>query len=56
MSRAVTPPLTTVPWRMYERGQRAAELLLAMLAGQPPPAEVLLPATRRGMAARADRI
>jgi signal transduction histidine kinase/AraC-like DNA-binding protein len=45
LSRAVTPPLTTVPWRMYERGQQAAELLLAMLAGQPPPAEVLLPAT-----------
>ncbi|MDQ1301591.1 MAG: hypothetical protein QG637_1513, partial [Chloroflexota bacterium] len=45
LSRAVTPPLTTVPWRMYERGQRAAELLLAMLAGQTPPAQVLLPAT-----------
>lgn len=45
LSRAVTPPLTTVPWRMYERGQQAAELLLAMLDGQTPPAELLLPAT-----------
>ncbi len=45
LSRAVTPPLTTVPWRMYERGQRAAELLLAMLAGETRPAQVLLPAT-----------
>jgi signal transduction histidine kinase/DNA-binding LacI/PurR family transcriptional regulator/AraC-like DNA-binding protein len=45
LSRAITPPLTTVPWRMYERGQRAAELLLAMLAGEPAPDQVLLPAS-----------
>ncbi len=45
LSRAVTPPLTTVPWRMYERGQKAAELLLEMLAGRPVPDQVLLPAT-----------
>ncbi len=44
LSRAVTPPLTTVPWRMYERGQKAAELLLEMLAGRPVPEQVLLPA------------
>lgn len=43
LSKVVTPPLTTVPWRMYERGQEAARLLLAMLAGETPPTQVLLP-------------
>lgn len=44
LSRAVTPPLTTVPWRMHERGRKAVELLLAMLDGEPAPEQVLLPA------------
>ncbi len=43
VSRVVTPPLTTVPWRMYERGRQAASLLLSMLAGDPVPDQVLLP-------------
>lgn len=43
LSRVVTPPLTTVPWRMYERGRQAANLMLAMLAGESVPAQVLLP-------------
>jgi len=43
LSKVVTPPLTTVPWRMYERGQEAARLLLAMLTDETPPAQVLLP-------------
>jgi signal transduction histidine kinase/DNA-binding LacI/PurR family transcriptional regulator/AraC-like DNA-binding protein len=43
LSRAVTPALTTVPWRMYERGRQAAKLLLAMLAGESVPDHVLLP-------------
>ena len=42
-SKVVTPPLTTIPWRMYERGRQAARLLLAMLAGEPVPEQVLLP-------------
>jgi signal transduction histidine kinase/DNA-binding LacI/PurR family transcriptional regulator/AraC-like DNA-binding protein len=42
-NKVVTPPLTTVPWRMYERGRQAAQLLLAMLAGQAVPDQVLLP-------------
>ncbi len=43
VSRVVTPPLTTVSWRMYERGRQAATLMLAMLAGEPVPDRVLLP-------------
>ena len=43
LSRVVTPPLTTVPWRMYERGHQAAKLMLAMLAGEPVPEQVVLP-------------
>ena len=43
LSRAVTPALTTVPWRMYERGRQAAKLMLAMLAGESVPAQILLP-------------
>ena len=42
LSRVVTPPLTTVPWRMYERGHQAAKLMLAMLAGEAVPDQVLL--------------
>ena len=37
LSKVVTPPLTTVPWRMYERGQQAARLLLGMLVGESGP-------------------
>ena len=43
LSRAVTPALTTLPWRMYERGRQAAKLMLAMLAGESVPDQVLLP-------------
>ncbi len=43
LSRVVTPLLTTVPWRMYERGRQAAKLILARLAGEPVPPQVLLP-------------
>jgi signal transduction histidine kinase/DNA-binding LacI/PurR family transcriptional regulator/AraC-like DNA-binding protein len=43
LCRIVTPPLTTVPWRMYERGRQAATLMLSMLAGEPVPDQVLLP-------------
>jgi signal transduction histidine kinase/DNA-binding LacI/PurR family transcriptional regulator/AraC-like DNA-binding protein len=42
LSRVVTPPLTTVPWRMYERGHQAAKLILAMITGEPVPDRVLL--------------
>ena len=42
--KVVTPPLTSVPWRMYERGQYAAKLMLALLAGESVPAQVLVPA------------
>lgn len=43
LGRLVTPPLTSVPWRMYERGRQAVNLLMAMIAGEPVPAQVLLP-------------
>jgi signal transduction histidine kinase/DNA-binding LacI/PurR family transcriptional regulator/AraC-like DNA-binding protein len=42
-NKVVTPPLTTVPWRMYERGRQAAQLLLAMVAGEVVPDQVVLP-------------
>ncbi len=42
-TRSTTPPLTTIPWRMYERGRQAATLLLAMLNGERVPERVLLP-------------
>ncbi len=42
VSRTITPPLTTIPLRMYERGRRAAEMLLAMIDGKPVPAETTL--------------
>ncbi len=44
VSATVNPPLTTVPLRMYERGKQAAEMLLGLLAGQPVPQRVTLPA------------
>jgi len=43
LGRLVTPPLTSVPWRMYERGRQAVNLLMALMAGEPAPAQVLLP-------------
>ena len=43
LSQVVTPLLTTVPWRMYERGRQAAKLMLATLNGESVPAQVLLP-------------
>lgn len=43
LSRLTTPLLTTVPWRMYERGREAARLILARLAHEAVPARVLLP-------------
>ena len=42
LSKVVSPPLTTVPWRMYERGRQAATLMLSLLAGKPVPDQVLL--------------
>ena len=41
--RYVIPPLTTVPLLMYERGRRAAEMVLALLAGEEVPEQVVLP-------------
>ncbi len=41
--RLVTPPLTTVPLRMYERGGQAARMLLALIEGEPVPELVSLP-------------
>jgi DNA-binding LacI/PurR family transcriptional regulator len=41
--RLVTPPLTTVPLRMYERGRQAARMLLALIEGEPVPEQVSLP-------------
>jgi len=43
LSRIVTPLLTTVPWRMYERGRQAARLMLSLLAREPVPDQILLP-------------
>jgi PAS domain S-box-containing protein len=40
----VTPALTSVALPFYEQGQRAAEILLALLAGKPVPAQTALPA------------
>jgi signal transduction histidine kinase/AraC-like DNA-binding protein len=42
--RAAVPPLTSVAVPFYEQGQQAVELLLKMLAGQPVPQQVVLPA------------
>ena len=44
ISKSVTPPLTTVPLRMYERGRQAAEMLLAMMEGKSVPWQISLPA------------
>ncbi len=42
--RFVTPPLTTVRLPFYEQGRRAVEMLLALLAGEQAPEQVVLPA------------
>lgn len=42
--RGVAPPLTSVALPFYEQGQRASEMLLAMLAGGQSPEQVVLPA------------
>jgi signal transduction histidine kinase/DNA-binding LacI/PurR family transcriptional regulator/AraC-like DNA-binding protein/DNA-binding response OmpR family regulator len=42
--RFVTPPLTSVRLPFYEQGRRAVEMLLAMLAGDQVPEQVVLPA------------
>jgi len=44
VSKTVTPPLTTVPLRMYERGRMATEMLLTMMEGKPVPQQISLPA------------
>jgi signal transduction histidine kinase/DNA-binding LacI/PurR family transcriptional regulator/AraC-like DNA-binding protein len=41
--RVITPPLTTVPIRMRERGRQAVRMLLAQLAGQSVPDVLTLP-------------
>jgi signal transduction histidine kinase/DNA-binding LacI/PurR family transcriptional regulator/AraC-like DNA-binding protein len=41
--RLVTPPLTTVPLRMYERGRQAARMLLTLIEGESVPEHVSLP-------------
>ena len=41
--RVITPPLTTVPIRMLERGRQAIRMVLALRAGEPVPEQVSLP-------------
>ncbi len=41
--RLTTPPLTSVALPLYEQGYRAVEMLLAQLAGEAVPEQVLLP-------------
>jgi signal transduction histidine kinase/DNA-binding LacI/PurR family transcriptional regulator/AraC-like DNA-binding protein/ActR/RegA family two-component response regulator len=43
IGQVVTPPLTTAPLRMYERGREATRILLAMLEGEQVPSHVCLP-------------
>lgn len=42
-TRIVTPPLTTVRQPLYEQGQQAIEMLLALLADEEVPKQVTLP-------------
>jgi len=42
-SRYVTPPLTTVRQPLYEQGRLAAEMVLALMEGEPVPARRTLP-------------
>jgi DNA-binding LacI/PurR family transcriptional regulator/anti-anti-sigma regulatory factor len=41
--RAATPPLTSVAVPFYETGYQAVETLLALMAGEPVPEEVIVP-------------
>jgi signal transduction histidine kinase/DNA-binding LacI/PurR family transcriptional regulator/AraC-like DNA-binding protein len=43
--RFITPPITTVPTRMKERGRMAVRILLAQIAGEHVPEVVTLPST-----------
>jgi signal transduction histidine kinase/DNA-binding LacI/PurR family transcriptional regulator/AraC-like DNA-binding protein len=43
LGRIITPPLTTIPLQMYERGRQAAKMLLGLLDGQPGPEQVTVP-------------
>ena len=45
LAELLTPPLTTVRQPARDMGRRAAELLLARVAGEDPEADVLLPAS-----------
>jgi serine phosphatase RsbU (regulator of sigma subunit)/DNA-binding LacI/PurR family transcriptional regulator len=45
--RFVTPPLTSVRLPFQEQGRRAVELLLAQMAGEQVPEQVVLPASLR---------
>jgi len=42
-AKVVTPPLTTVRQPIYEQGQQATEMLLALLEGKQVPERVMLP-------------
>jgi signal transduction histidine kinase/DNA-binding LacI/PurR family transcriptional regulator len=42
-ARFVAPPLATIRQPLYEQGRRAAEMLLALLAGEDVPEQVTLP-------------
>ena len=42
--RGIAPPLTSVALPFYEQGQRALEMLLALLAGDQVPEQAVLPA------------
>ncbi len=42
-SRWVIPPLTTVPIDTYKSGQKAMEMILALIEGQPVPEQVAIP-------------
>lgn len=42
-SQLVTPPLTTVPFLMYEQGRQAADMLLSLLVDRVMPTQVSLP-------------
>lgn len=43
-ARVTTPSLTTVRLPVYEMGKQATEMLLALLAGEPVPEQVTIPA------------
>ncbi len=43
LAKITTPPLTTIPIRMYERGRQAAKMLFALLDGEQVPDQVSVP-------------